>query len=94
MSDSRSVQPPSRQRFPWLRLLYAIGFAVFAWIVFPVIVLVLASLHFITLGITGRVNPELQEFSSKAVRYIRDVLFFITGVVDDIPFPLGPFPKA
>ncbi len=94
MSDTGSVQPPSRQRFPWLRLLYAAGFAVFAWIVFPITVLVLASLHFITLGITGRVNLELQEFSSKAVRYMRDVLLFVTGVDDDIPFPLGPFPKA
>ena len=93
MSDSNTVEP-ARQRFPWLRLAYAIGFALLAWTVLWVIVFVLAPLYFITLAITGRANPELQEFNAKAVRYLRDVLFFITGVIEDTPFPLGPFPRA
>lgn len=94
MSDVNTVQPPAVRRFPWLRVLYAIGYAVLAWTVLWIVIFVLAPLHFITLAITGRANPELQEFNAKAVHYTRDLLLFVTGVSDDKPFPLGPFPKT
>jgi hypothetical protein len=60
---------------------------------FWLIVLLLAPLHFITLAITGRPNDELKHMSSRAVRYLEDLLLYICGVRDETPFPLGPFPK-
>jgi Domain of unknown function (DUF4389) len=92
--DSAPPPPPERPRppFPWARLLYAIGFGFVAWAVFWVIVALLAPLHYITIAITGRVNEELQLMSLRAVRYLFELLGFITGARDEKPFPLGPFP--
>jgi hypothetical protein len=86
--------PPERPRppFPWARLLYAIGFGFVAWAVFWVIVALLAPLHYITIAITGRANEELRLMSLRAVRYLFELLGFITGARDEKPFPLGPFP--
>jgi hypothetical protein len=86
--------PPPRPPFPWLRLLYAIGFAVLAWVSFWLIVLLVAPLHFITLAITGRPNEELKHFSLRAVHYLMEQLLFVTGARDEMPFPLGTFPKT
>jgi hypothetical protein len=88
------VADPARPRFPWLRLLYAIGFAVVAWVMFWLIVLLLAPLHFITVAITGRPNDELKHMSLRAVHYLVELLVYVTGARDEMPFPLGPFPKA
>lgn len=89
-----SSSPPPRPPFPWLRLLYAIGFAVLAWVSFWLILLLLAPLHFITVAITGRPNEELKNFSLRAVHYLMELLLFVTGVRDEMPFPLGTFPKS
>jgi hypothetical protein len=94
---STSPPPPPplpRPPFPWLRLLYAIGFAVLAWVSFWLILLLLAPLHFITLAITGRPNEELKHFSLRAVHYLMELLLFVTGARDEMPFPLGTFPKT
>jgi uncharacterized protein DUF4389 len=94
MSDTNVAQTRSSSRFPWLRMLYAIGFAVIAWVMLWIIVCVLAPLYFVTLAITGKANTELQDISMKAVFYMRDLLLFISGAREDTPFPLGPFPTA
>jgi len=85
--------PPPRPPYPWARLLYAIGFAFVAWAVFWVVVLLLAPLHYITIALTGRPNEELQMMSLRAIHYLKELLGFITGAMDEKPFPLGPFPK-
>jgi hypothetical protein len=82
------LRPP----FPWIRLLYAIGFSVLAWLVFWGIVVVLAPLHYITLAITGYPNEELRQMNLRATHYLFQLLAFITGAQDEKPFPLGPFP--
>ena len=82
------VHPP----FPAVRLLYAIGFAFIAWFVFW-ITLVLGLLQFIVVGINGKVNDELRNFSLSLVQYLWELLAFITFVRDEQPFPIGPFPK-
>jgi hypothetical protein len=80
--------------FPWVRLLYAIGFAFVAWVMFWLIVLLLAPLHYIVLAITGKANEELREMTLRAVHYLVELLVFVTGSGDEKPFPLGPFPKV
>jgi len=85
---------PGRLPFPWARLLYAIGFAFIAWVMFWLIVLFLAPLHYIVLAITGKPNEELKEMTLRAVHYLVELLVFVTGTGDEKPFPLGPFPKV
>lgn len=93
MTETDTVQAPSRRRFPWLRLAYAIGFAVIAWVVLWISLCVLAPLYFVTLAITGRESAELKDISARVVRYVYEVALFVTGARDETPFPLGPLPK-
>jgi hypothetical protein len=83
-----------RQAFPWVRLLYAIGFGFIAWVMFWLIVLLLAPLHYIVLAVTGKPNEELRDMTLRAVHYLVELLVFVTGTSDEKPFPLGPFPKV
>ena len=83
-----------RAPFPWTRLLYALGFSIVAWVMFWLIVLLLAPLHYIVLGITGTVNEDLRQLTVRAVQYLVELLTFIAGASDEVPFPLGPIPKA
>ncbi len=78
--------------FPVVRLFYAIAFAVAAWFVFW-IALLLGVAQFVVVLVTGRVNDELKGFSLNLVQYLWELLAFITFVRDDQPFPMGPFPR-
>ena len=92
--NSRSVPPETaRQPFPWLHLLYAILFGVLGWVMFWLIVLLLAPLQFITIAITGRANDELRQISLRAIHYLSELVEFVTVTREETPFPLGPFPK-
>lgn len=81
-----------RAPFPAVRLLYAIGFAVVAWFVFW-ITLILALAQFIVVAINGRENEELRTFTINLIQYLWELLAFIAFVRDEQPFPIGPFPK-
>ena len=84
----QGAHPP----FPAVRLLYAIGFAVLAWFVFW-ITLLLALIQFVHLAVSGRVNEELRNFCVNLVQYLWELLAYITFVRDDQPFPIGRFPN-
>jgi len=88
-----AAEPIVRQPFPWLHLLYAILFGVLGWIMFWLIVILLAPLQFITIAITGRANDELKQISMRAIHYLAELLEFVTVTREETPFPLGPFPK-
>jgi hypothetical protein len=90
-SGTTQVQP-ARQPFPIERLLYSIGFAIVAWFVFWVAVL-LAVLQFVATAASGRVNEELKGISQSVIQYLEQLVSYISLVKDDRPFPLGPFPK-
>ena len=75
-----------------MRLLYAIGFSFVAWAVFWIILL-LALLHYVVIALTGHPNEELRMMSLRAIHYLKELLGFITGALDEKPFPLGPFPR-
>ncbi|HVV66163.1 MAG TPA: DUF4389 domain-containing protein [Rhizomicrobium sp.] len=75
------------------RLLYAVGFAIIAWLVLW-ITLILGLAQFVVVAINGRINGELKEFSLRLTQYLWELLAFITFARDERPFPLGPFPKA
>ncbi len=84
---------PAREAFPIERLLYSIGFAVVAWFVFWVVVL-LAVLQFVATAIAGHVNDELKGISRSVIQYLNQLVAYISVVSDERPFPLGSFPKA
>ncbi|MGC9953008.1 MAG: DUF4389 domain-containing protein [Rhizomicrobium sp.] len=89
-SDAQAVPHPP---FPAARLLYAIGFAVVAWFVFWIVVL-LTLLQFVVLGVKGKLNDEIKSLSLNLVQYLWELLAFITFIRDEQPFPFGPFPHA
>jgi hypothetical protein len=97
MTDSHTVdngaipQSKAPAPFPIVRLLYAFGYAVLAWLAFW-IRLILSTVQFIVLLVTGRVNSELKSFNLSLLQYLWELFAFITFVRDDRPFPFGPFP--
>jgi len=98
MTDSHTMdanavpQAKPRAPFPFVRLLYALGYAVLAWLAFWFL-LILSALQFVVLLVTGRVNPELRSFNLGLLQYLLELFAFISFVRDDRPFPFGPFPK-
>jgi len=92
-ADGRAIpEPIVRTPFPVVRLLYAFGFAILAWLAFWVL-LVLGTLQFVVLLVSGRVNVELKSFNLSLLQYLWELLAFIIFVRDEQPFPIGPFPK-
>lgn len=87
-----NITPAARAPFPFVRLLYALGFGILAWFAFCLIV-TLAVVQFVVVAVTGRVNEELKGFSLNLVQYLWELLAFITFVRDEQPFPIGPFPR-
>jgi hypothetical protein len=85
---TQSAHPP----FPAVRLLYATAYAIVAWFVFW-IVLLLALVQFVTIAVSGKINDELRHFSINLVQYLWELLTFITFVRDEQPFPIGQFPR-
>jgi hypothetical protein len=92
MDGGAVPQSKPRTPFPFVRLIYAIGYMVLAWLAFWFL-LVLSALQFIVLLVTGRVNPELRSFNLGLLQYLMELFAFISFVRDDRPFPFGPFPK-
>lgn len=90
--ESAQTATPARPPFPAVRLLYAIGFGIVAWFVFIVIVAI-AIAQYVVVAIEGRVNDELKHFSVNLVQYLWELMAFIAFLRDELPFPLGPFPK-
>ena len=88
-----TLPQPVKAPFPFVRLLYSLGFAVLGWLAFWLL-LVLATVQFVVLLITGRVNEELKSFNLNLLQYLWEVCAFIIFVRDEQPFPLGPFPRS
>jgi hypothetical protein len=91
--NGSNARTAARSPFPAVRLLYAIGFAVVAWFVFW-IVLLLAVFQFVVVGVKGKQNDEIKSLSLNLVQYLWELLAFATFVRDEQPFPFGPFPHA
>jgi hypothetical protein len=92
-SAAQAQSYPDHRPFPIARLLYAVGFAFLAWVVLW-IVFVLAIAQFAVLVINGHTNDELKRFSLNLLQYLFELLAFVTFARDNLPFPIGPFPRA
>jgi hypothetical protein len=97
-ADSPEPQPNAQETrtrapFPGVRLAYAAGFAVVAWVVFWVSLL-LGLAQWIITAIGGDQDDQLKRWSRNLNQYLWEVLSFIVFARDDKPFPFGtPFPK-
>ena len=89
--NGSNARAAARLPFPAVRLLYAIGFAVVAWFVFW-IVLLLTVLQFVVVAVRGKQNDEIKSLSLNLVQYLWELLAFIAFARDEQPFPFGPFP--
>lgn len=92
-TSGTSQAQPAREPFPIERLLFSIGFAVVAWFVFWITIL-LAVLQFVVTAITGHVNEELKGISRSMIQYLDQLVSYISLARDERPFPLGSFPKG
>ncbi len=95
-TSSGTAQPlpvPTHPPFPFVRLLWAIGFAFLGWVALW-IVFVLAIVQFVMLAANGHVHEEIKRFSLSLIQYLWEVLAFVAFVRDEQPFPIGPFPKT
>lgn len=83
----------ARTPFPRARLLSALAFALIAWMVFWVVV-VIGVVQFVMVAVHGRVNEELRSFSINLIQYLWELIAFVTFVRDEPPFPIGRFPRC
>ena len=90
-AGAQAVPPTSRHSFPVVRLAYALGFALVAWFVFW-LALLMGLLQFVVFAFDGNANDEIKDFSSRLVQYLWELLGFVTFFRDETPFPIGPFP--
>jgi Domain of unknown function (DUF4389) len=75
------------------RLLFVLGFALLAWVVFWLILILLAPMQFLHAALTGRTNDELKHLTLRAIHYLVTLLAYIAAVRDEKPFPFAPFPQ-
>ncbi|HVU19263.1 MAG TPA: DUF4389 domain-containing protein [Rhizomicrobium sp.] len=90
---AQALPTPVHRPFPLARLLYSIGFAVLAWVVLWAAIIV-GVVQFVVFAINGRANEELTAFSGRLVKYLWELLGYVTFFRQEMPFPFGPFPKA
>lgn len=97
-ADSPEPQPSAeetkaRAPFPAARLLYSIGFAFVAWVVFWA-ALLLGLAQWIVTAVSGDHDDDLKRWSRNLNQYLWEVLSFIVFARDEKPFPFGtPFPR-
>jgi hypothetical protein len=73
------------------RLLYAVVFGVAFWILTWVLAAV-AVLQLLLLIFGGQMSAELRDFGARLARYAHDVISFLTGARDELPFPFTDWP--
>ena len=77
----------------WLRGLFIVIFGAILCFVFTLVWL-LVVFQFITRLLTGNLNQQLAGFSGGLLRYISEILGYITFQSDEKPFPFSPWPEA
>ena len=77
----------------WLRGLFILVFGVIFYFLYGLIWL-LVIFQFITKVITGGLNGNLEQFSTKMTSYAMQILNYITFQSEERPFPFSPFPNG
>lgn len=82
-----------KNRGVWLRGLFIIIFGAVLYLVCAV-TFFLVVFQFVTTVVTGGVNNRLSGFSAGLVRYIEQLLRYVTFLSDTRPFPFDDWPAA
>ena len=77
----------------WLRGLFIVLFAAILYVAF-ILVWLLVVFQFVSKLLTRELNPQVASFSSGLLRYISQVLGYITFQSDERPFPFSPWPAG
>ena len=77
----------------WLRGFFILIFGVIFYFLYGLIWL-LVIFQFVTKVITGGLNSNLEQFSTKMTCYAMQILNYITFQSEERPFPFSPFPKG
>ena len=75
----------------WLRGLFIVIFAAILYFAF-ILVWLLVVFQFVSKLLTGELNRQLADFSTGLLRYISQILGYITFQSDERPFPFSPWP--
>lgn len=77
----------------WTRGLFIVIYAVIFYFLFALIWLVVIF-QFIMKLITTELNPQLLEFCDSLIKYVSQILLYITFKSEERPFPFSPWPKT
>lgn len=77
----------------WLRGLFILIFGVIFYFLYGLIWL-LVIFQFVTKVITGGLNSNLEQLSTKMTCYAMQILNYITFQSEERPFPFSPFPSG
>ena len=75
------------------RFIAMVVFALLAYFVLLSFV-VLATMQFAVVLMTGEKNAEVHQLLSRLAKYIKECLDYVAYRTDDMPFPFGPVPPA
>jgi hypothetical protein len=76
-----------------MRLLYCILFGFAFWILCWVLVVV-AVFQLVLILISGQLSDDLRNFGRSLARYASQVVGFLTGARDSLPFPFADWPGS
>ena len=77
----------------WIRGLFIIVFAVIFYFLCGIIWLVVV-IQFIIKVVTGELNSNLTDFSTKLTSYALQILSYLTFQSEEKPWPFGPVPGS
>lgn len=77
----------------WTRGLFIVIYAVIFYFLFALIWLVVIF-QFIMKLITGELNQQLLDFCDSLIKYVSQILLYITFKSEERPFPFSPWPKT
>ena len=77
----------------WMRGLFIIIFGVIFYVLIGIIWL-LVIFQFLTKVITGKLNEQLEKFSTGLTQYTQQILDYVTFQSEVRPFPFSPLPGS
>jgi hypothetical protein len=77
----------------WLRILIMLTYAVICWVMGIIIICLVIGQALFSL-ITGKNNEHLRNAAAISIKYVSQILSFMTYCSEDKPFPFSPLPKS
>lgn len=87
------IKENARNTDTWLRGLFILVFGVIFYFLY-IIIWLLVIFQFVTKVLTGELNSNLEQFSTKLTSYAMQILNYITFQSEQRPFPFSPFPEG